>query len=340
MAVSKAEITAEKQFSKQDFLRQVFISLASDADTPTDVLSAQFGEIEEYEEQVVGISAQVQVDFSCSIGYDREEEYLTLEKYRDDNGRERQRQVVKTRTVTDWSPYHTVETFEELGYALNRYGAGNLGNDVDINMICSRAVGSFFDASKCVDGELEVDNTVIGRAQSVAEYAAYLNLNIPGAKRNGENVQYNTELEAMMLFRIPAYRLRYSYGGNDFYAEGFAVGEPDYSFGEKPKSELSLDNTAKKLTKKIKYATVAFSLLSVAFLVAYGALTVVNQFISGCCLGVGLLFACVGIALFFVRNKKIRKIINSVKREKLLRLNEALRKYGLAPLNEQNNNLG
>ena len=135
------------------------------------MLSADFCEVEEYREQVIGLSAKVTVDFSCSLGYDREEEYLTLEKYRD-NGVERQRQVVKTRTVTDWSPYHTVETFDTVAYALNR-SASVAKYDSDESEICGEAVNACIEQMTSTDGEYEVEISALARARSQSSVLIY-----------------------------------------------------------------------------------------------------------------------------------------------------------------------
>lgn len=348
MAEFTAVYSVEKQFSKNEFLRQVFISLSADAQTPVDVLSADFCEVEEYREQVIGLSAKVTVDFSCSLGYDREEEYLTLEKYRD-NGVERQRQVVKTRTVTDWSPYHTVETFDTVAYALNR-SASVAKYDSDESEICGEAVNACIEQMTSTDGEYEVEISALARARSVAETEAYVRLNIPSAKYKNESAHYDTELVTIECFDLPVYRVRYRYEGNDYYAEGFAVGAPSYSFGNRPQPEISTDDAAKNSTKKLKrvslaaYISAAVMGIVGVFLVqsdSFGTLSIkYGSLVGGCLLGAAALLLIAGIFCSVMRNKKIKSVIESVKREKLCRLEKTLEKHGFQPYNAKNNIVG
>ena len=122
--------TVERELSKDQFMREVLVKLASHYDTPNDVCNASFGEITESIKEVIVCSAHVESDYSASIGYDRVEEYWDKEKKFDHNGGHYYVDVKKTRTVTDWHPHSghiagdaTCAAFneDEHGYAMDEH---------------------------------------------------------------------------------------------------------------------------------------------------------------------------------------------------------------------------
>lgn len=113
-------VTVKKEHSKEQFLRAAMIKLASDIETPIDVVKADFGEVKESVKEVILCTAHVESDYTASIGYDRQEQYQTTEskflsegdwytckgvQKRADRSGSYQVDVIKTRTVTDWQPY-------------------------------------------------------------------------------------------------------------------------------------------------------------------------------------------------------------------------------------------
>lgn len=107
----------KKEVEEKDFLRHVLIGLSKDPKNPTNILDAKFGKVSEFYSEILVLSADVEVNYSGSCGYDKQEEYRTterkyvqqgdrytydgIEKIADRNATVAV-DVIKTRTVTDW----------------------------------------------------------------------------------------------------------------------------------------------------------------------------------------------------------------------------------------------
>lgn len=78
--------TVNKEHSKEQFIRAAMIKLASNPETPVDVVKADFGEVKESVKEVILCAGHVEADYTASIGYDRQEQYETTESKRLDEG--------------------------------------------------------------------------------------------------------------------------------------------------------------------------------------------------------------------------------------------------------------
>ena len=72
--------TVKKEISKDEFLRQLLYDLASENGTPPDVVDAKFRPVEEDVEEVIVCTAHIEMDYSASIGYDREGKHWTADE--------------------------------------------------------------------------------------------------------------------------------------------------------------------------------------------------------------------------------------------------------------------
>lgn len=92
------------EYSEADFLRKVWIELNED-DAPSEVFSNDFNEIKKVEYHVVMQTADVEGEYTVSIGYERQEPYFAKETIWEREGNRnirRERIVTKNRNVTDW----------------------------------------------------------------------------------------------------------------------------------------------------------------------------------------------------------------------------------------------
>ncbi|MBQ9480706.1 MAG: hypothetical protein IJU84_00915, partial [Clostridia bacterium] len=86
----------KKEFSSTDFIRNFYIELASNIETPEDIMDSKFGVVKEKTEQYLLVTGNANINYSAMIGNKREEKYF--DKTYDGTP------VERTRTVTDWSP--------------------------------------------------------------------------------------------------------------------------------------------------------------------------------------------------------------------------------------------
>ena len=73
-------LMVKKELTKEEFLRCVLIGLSSDPKAPANIMDAEFGEVVEFNKEIMVCSCRVHVDYSGSVGYDRKEEYIEIEK--------------------------------------------------------------------------------------------------------------------------------------------------------------------------------------------------------------------------------------------------------------------
>ena len=126
--------TAKKEVSEEQFLRKVLIGLSKDEKSPSNIMKAKFGKVVEFKKEIFIASADIEVNYSGSCGYDRQEQYQTTEsKYvsegefytcngvtkRADRSGSVKVDVVKTRTVTDWLPHSGKINTTKASCALN-----------------------------------------------------------------------------------------------------------------------------------------------------------------------------------------------------------------------------
>lgn len=93
------------------------IKLSANQGTPVDILSSEFSDVAEIEDEYEGVGILVSSDYSCKIGSDTKEEYC--DKKYSENGITKNRDV-KTRTVTNWSPFGEKNSSEALVVTANR----------------------------------------------------------------------------------------------------------------------------------------------------------------------------------------------------------------------------
>lgn len=97
--------------TKDSFIRDSLIEIYSSIDAPVSIDSIEFSDVYESTYQIMGQTADYEISYSAEIGYDRQEQYVAQKKEWDSNlGKHVMRNVIETRTVTDWQPYNGTVT--------------------------------------------------------------------------------------------------------------------------------------------------------------------------------------------------------------------------------------
>lgn len=103
--------------TKESFERNAYLTLYTSSKTQEDIDTVVLSDIAEGEVTLVRQSATFNFDYTAEIGYDRQEQYVDVEEYYDsDTKTRRKRNVIKTRTVTDWRP-HSGKSTNKQAYA-------------------------------------------------------------------------------------------------------------------------------------------------------------------------------------------------------------------------------
>lgn len=309
----------KKEVSEEQFLRNVLIGLSNDEKSPSNILDAKFDEVSEFQTEILGISADIAVNYSGTIGYDRQETYYETESYYDASlGKRRTKQVEKTRTVTDWQAYNGVLNTNEGVYVSNiEYG------DRDLDRLFSNALKQAKDESVVEEGTASVNPDAYKLAVSACELSARFEVHWPGDRQKDERYSFKTDVIDLLCYIVPCYKVFFEYNGENYMARGFAFGEPNETHvvpqadGNVESEEiiekrrrLNVDKAKKLLKVKPLFIVISVIMSLVGF---YGLVNLHERFgFSEICIPLGFTTMAIGIicaiAIKISVNKKVSEI--------------------------------
>ena len=251
--------TVKKEISKDAFLRQLLFNLASDNGTPPDVVNAKFRPVEEDVEEVIVCTAHIEMDYSASIGYDREGTHWTPdEQIKSKNLGEREQSIEAT---TEWTTYRGHASGEITATALN----GSKMSHSDHNMIES-VIKSIQSHSIDVQGEADVNDE--GRENVLRECRILFknNIRFPGDLQ--KNIRTNSDITVLdfCCYKLPIYTVEFTYNEKTYFAWGYACGSLNvYCKGYPCMADMDETQIEKK-TRKYRMVSKATRLLFVGSL--------------------------------------------------------------------------
>ena len=242
-----AVYTVKKEISKEEFLRKLLIELASSSKTPAGVVKANFGEIEESVREAIVCSAHIEMDYTTSIGYDRQETYWTKErKYNSSTKEYYYADVQKVRTVTDWQPFSGHISGNKTAAAFNKSYSGIYYNDIIVDVIKSTRTASIVS-----EGEADVDYAGLEAAKNNCAFLLQMDIKYPGDRYKDTTTNSDVTVEAVSCYKLPYYTVEFTYEGKKYIASGFACGRPDIS-AELPPNDVNIEEELNKKTDKSK----------------------------------------------------------------------------------------
>ena len=242
-----AVFTAKKETSKEEFLRKLLIELASSSKTPADVVKAKFGEVEESVREAIVCSAHIEMDYTASIGYDRQETYWTKEKkYNSSTKQYYYVDVQKTRTVTDWQPFSGHISGDKTAAAFNESYSGISDNDLIADVIKSTQNDNIV-----AKGEAEVDYAGLEAAKNNCAFFLQMDIRYPGDHHKDERTNSDVTVETVSCYKLPYYTVEFTYEGKKYTASGFACGRPNIR-AELPPNDVNIEEEVNKKTAKSK----------------------------------------------------------------------------------------
>ena len=328
-----AVFTVEKEFSKDDFLRELIIELGIQNSTPVDVVDAEFKEVKESVREVIVCTAKVEGTCTASVGYDRQEPYIDYETYKEKVGSSyvtRQRAVTKYRTVTDWQIFQTQYSGEATCAAYNSDEF-----ELDDSEIVS-AIKSVNKNSITETGEAEVNPTGLASAIAACELKVEWNaVKFPGDRHKDQKYDSNSDVLSLTCYKMPYYEVVYTYNGNDYSACCFACGDINI-FSQTPPNDIDITAVVKEKTEKLeKTQKLSWRLFTVSLIAA-----------AVLCIGLKFpwLFPLPIILLIKAKrdsdvySKKYRECSDSLSKNiaesKVSALTAALERHGYAPLDK------
>jgi len=298
--------------SKESFLRKTLIEFARKQDVNPKLLETQF-EIEVFDKEFYIFLGEVECDFTCSIGYNRTENYIVMEQkqklIKQPNGNSKwewvNESVNKTRTVTDWQAY----SGSKNGKCVVAIKANGESDEECWNLVKYLA-GELEE----YDEEIELGNEIVagGKEALARDFRIETKVGLPGDESKDFSSNEKVKVIEIRKYKIPFYRVKLNYNGKEKSFEHNALVD---------KFSVSLD---KDETEELKYTPLdtkklaeqdnrvkRFSLISkiswIVGIVLAGLLMIVP--------GVGFLLSMGAIAVPVVLTIKRSKAYNSVKTE-------------------------
>ncbi len=318
----------KKEFGETEFLRNTYLSLASDARTPENIMSSEFGAVKEGCENYLLVEGDACVQYSATIGYDRKEEY---KEYNKSTGK----YDTKTKTVTDWQAFSGSHSGHYVKAVKNdeENATGSYGF---IGALTSAKPESIVDMGN-VDFDIEAPKTPNPSAIELAKemicddckYEAKKSL--PGDREKDFSASGTVDVQRIDSISAPIYRIDYTYQNKKIENSSFAFG--NYS------REGETVDTSQKLMDTVNEKTKTFDLISV---MGFAAVSFIMLLVSICDWNKILLLlplACIGWKFFTASNYK--KLINNTvemnQESKKNALVKKLKETNLAPLTLEEN---
>lgn len=222
----------KKEYSKDDFIRQAMIDLGTSAITPVDIDEGTFDDVEESIKEFVSVSADVDLHYTASIGYNREEQYMAQEtKYDNDLKQNVTVNVLKTRTVTDWKPFSGDYSGHGVGFAAK--GKSDHKKEFkDLEEEFKELDKIRSSISDCLKRNIAQDKCTSSFDKDSFEEAKHWcradvesQIRFPGdVPPKNEQFTSNFRNTQVYCYRIPAYSSNFNFKGNKYEIVEFASG--------------------------------------------------------------------------------------------------------------------
>ena len=276
-------------FDKDEFLRKVWTTFANE-DAPIELFEKDFEtvEVKDYEVLIDTISAEA--SFSASIGYNRQESYIGYEKYyeevpydvREDyydvttrsrrsrvvtkfRNIEKERQVTKYKTVTDWSLFSDSRSINKTtAYVTNR-------NYSDFDKAAFREAYKGIDHSKVISllgkeaAMFRISSAAYKKAEEEHNRAVQRSVanSLPGDRYRDLDCSYSVIDQTSTLYKVPMYKATINFNGKEYIKYAFPFGDELKICGDKVQNEQSfaaiksqtereLENNAIKRRSKVE----------------------------------------------------------------------------------------
>lgn len=281
--------------SKEEFLRKVLLELATDKDTPRDILTGDFSSVRCEKKDFLFTTVETEIDYSCLAGVDREEEYWDKRQYMD-HGVKKTEDVKRKRTVTDWFPTNGTNKGTYTEFVGNCEQQDRYENE-------RNAYALQHTPDSCIkecDFNQQVCPDAIDSAKSLAAVHCWLEVAPPKHKEEKYNAVQT--VDDAVLYSIPQYTVNYTYNNRKIKVTAPAVGEkgkPFLAFSDKTFEDNEKENKLKKRKLPFMISGGVSIFLSVLFMIIAGVMEGIDKD-STVWNVLWALFLVIGIAVFVV----------------------------------------
>lgn len=235
-------------------MRGVYIDLATEKNTPTDILKSKFDAVEESEQTYLMVTADVDISYSCTVGYDKQQTYY-------EDGKR------KTKTVTDWRPHSGTYHSEETVFGGNTEEAAAFSSDSGVRLCIRTTHKDKFE--KVEVSSVEANSSAIMQAKSDCITSCFYGVKLPGDRQKDSDYSGAAEVKDIQGVILPTYTVRYEYMGKEYEAKGFACGDVAKKV-DSPSISGEVDSEAESKTKKFKTVALVAFILGIVCNVASG----------------------------------------------------------------------
>ena len=201
--------------SKESFLRKTFIKFARKQNVKPKLLESTF-EVEVFHKEYYVFLGEVECNFTCSIGYNRTENYVEMERkqklIKQYDGSSKwewvNEPVNKTRTVTDWQPYSGSKTGKSF-VAIRTNG--------ESDEECWDLIKYLAGKSEEYDEEIELESEIVatGKNELARDFRIETKIGLPGDNSKDFSSNENVEILEVRKYKVPFFRVKFNYNGKE-----------------------------------------------------------------------------------------------------------------------------
>ncbi len=321
-------VTIKETFDKDEFIRRVLIKITADPSTPVGISTATFGEVKMHYEEALLYSAHAELSYTASVGYDREEQYIDREKRWDAEIGTYYVNVVKWRTVTDWSPF-----------------SGHIGgdttcvisNDESLSDVDYHSLLNSVNFKGDMGGEAALSSSTVSRLKQQCEDNVEDTIRYPGDHVKNKQIQSTVELQHVFLFKIPVYEVSYTFDEKTYNAKCYAIPKDDLKVETPPSNDSAIIKVAREKTKKKKNgATLSWCIFAVLYAAAF-ALCIMGIIYFGVAFAAAMyvLSVCLHVSYNKKYNELLKNMMTDSIQTKVDELKEVLKKREYKELSDK-----
>ena len=318
LSVKNSAYLFHKTISADEFKRSLFVALVSKNDSPSDIVNSLV-EINECISEVYFGEYDVQTSVTCSVGYDRKEEYYEQVYKHLMQGQEYSLHghpmtasksgstlvdVKKTRIVTDWTPFNSSESGIYSSFSFSN------GTPVgDFSRVLSKVKSDDYEEIKF---PANYSKEAVRGIQHFCEIQSEFSMKLPGDRQKDKKYNNISKQLSLAYYKGPSYEAKLHYNGKEYNYFSFAYGKAKPIIADYPKETEDLiafaDNANKKQEVFVKWwKTITFLMI----LLSFGLL-----FVPFCWLWpFTLIFIVLGIVFEIKKNKKHASFLKNAKNE-------------------------
>ena len=327
----------ESYYNQEEFVRDAMVYMSYPANVPVEVVDSDITPVRTEYVSILGVNADVAVNYSATIGYDRTEEYEEWDNYK-------REYVKKTRTVTDWKPfsgstssnYSYYESLDDINELPNTLPLGATVhytvNDVfknGLNSIDKGAICKYEDAT-FKKGDLgKFDEVDVNQIKNKCIQKCARNVSLPGDKQKDFSYNGIATVKQIREYSTSVYTMNY------ICKDGTTHSVNSFGFNSALWGQRVTDSA--RIDLKVEESLNVFSFIIMIILSLSLIFPFLSFFVFRNYLAAIILFAIAVIFYVVYRilwNIKTKKVIDDYQSIKIERLQDIFRSKGWEELSQ------